>query len=171
MKIRKFIVLFILAFFVGYFIFSKTSTYFETKDIPAPWIMVTLLLFPFSYCVQALFKISEADENKTLSKSELRRLQPIINTKKSRLMILLAYYMLSAIILSLVFYIAPKNPALENYPLPIAGGLLLSSLFSFVFIKSIMDEIQTFKSKLMHREEEDRKRKELLDLLNKKAEK
>ncbi|WP_413251229.1 hypothetical protein, partial [Yersinia thracica] len=92
-----------------------------------------------------------------------------IKIKKTRLLFLIFYYMLSATTVSIGLFLIPTD--IETYKLffSICGGLLLSSLYSFFYIHSIMDEIQSFKSKLIHRAEEEKKTKELLDSLTKKA--
>ncbi|WP_432323275.1 hypothetical protein [Yersinia enterocolitica] len=160
---------FITAFIIGFFVFKYLINHIELNNFPTPWVIITLLLFPFGYCSQALFKIPETNENSTLTRSELRRLKPIIKTKKIRLLFLIVYYMFAAVIASIGLFLIPSSNAIYKIFFSICGGLLLSSLYSFFYIHSIMDEIQNFKSVLIHRAEEEKRTKELLDSLTKKA--
>ncbi|WP_421589336.1 hypothetical protein [Rahnella aceris] len=170
MTFKSFLIKFILAFFFGCGFFYYVVNNTILKSAPTPWIILTLLLFSSSYCVQALFKIPEADEHTALSSEEIRRLRPIIAVKKKRLTVVLCYHVLSAVVVAIGFFSINKDSPLFPYFFVVTGGLVISSLYSFFFIKSNMDEAQRFKSNLIHRLEEEKKRKELLDSLSKKPE-
>jgi len=171
MKIKSFLIKFIMAFIIGWVAFHYLTKIVELDKNPTPWILITLILTPFGYAVAALFKISEVNEHPSLSRAELRRLDPIVATKKKSLSGLVIYYMISASCIAVGLFALNVNSVMYFKFLSICGGLVLSSMYSFFYIKSIMDEIQRFKSLLIHRVEEDKKRNELLDLLNKKADK
>jgi len=170
MTFKSFLIKFILAFFVGcgffYYVINNTIL----KSAPTPWIILTLLLFSSSYCVQALFKIPEVDEHSALTSDEIRRLRPIISGKKKRLTAILTYHVISAVVVAIGFFSISIESIKFPYFFIITGGLVISSLYSFFFIKSNMDEAQRFKSNLIHRLEEEKRRKELLDSINKKPE-
>lgn len=169
MNFKKFLFLFTLAFIIGYSIFYFISLKINFPKAPTPWVMLTLLLFPSSYCVQALFKLPESNEHPSLTSSELRRLKPIISVKSRRLLLLATYYLLSALVIALGFYAIPSTASYYIYFVSVSGGLIISSLYSFFFIKSIMDEIQSFKSSLIHRAEASKIRKEIIDNTKKEA--
>ncbi|HCW7014770.1 TPA: hypothetical protein OX923_000304 [Citrobacter farmeri] len=169
MNFIKFIAKFITAFIIGFFAFYLASIKIDLGNAPAPWTLVTLLVFPFSYCVAALFKISEADENTTLTDSELRRLRPIIDIKKRQLSFLVIFYLVAAFSGAIGIFTLEKGTTIHLYFISSCGGGIAASLYSFFFIKSINDEVQRFKSILLHRAETNNKTKEFLDSLNKKA--
>lgn len=167
MNFKWFLIKLITAFIIGYVFFSFISGLVSLASTPTPWVVITLLLFPASYCVQAFFKLPESDEHPSLTSDEIRRLRPIIKTKTRRLVLLFIYYLASAVFISLGFFIIKNTSCHFKTIVSISGGLLISSLYSFFFIKSTMDEIQAFKSKLIHRAENEKKRKELLDSIKK----
>lgn len=160
----------LVAFLIGWFATYILIDSVDFNKSIIPWAIIPLLLFPSGFCAQALFKIAESNENATLTRSELRRLKPIIDAKKTKLVFLLVFYMISAlVIVGLLLTNQLSSPLSEHYKyiMPICSGLILSSLASFFYIKSVMDEIQSFKSVLMHRAEEQKRTKELLDELSK----
>lgn len=169
MSIISFLIKFTIAFTIGFVAFKYLATCVALDKTPTPWILITLVLVPSGYAIAALFKVSESDEHPSLSRSELRRLRPIVDTKKKVLSFLVVYYMLSATCIAIGFFALKMSSEIYLKFLSTCGGFLLSSMYSFFYVKSIMDEIQSFKSMLIHRTEEDKKTKELLDLLNKKA--
>ncbi|MEA9393137.1 hypothetical protein SJI19_21795 [Acerihabitans sp. TG2] len=169
MNFKLYFFKFISVFVFGFFIFNYIASFINLKTAPIPWIFITLLLFPFGFCASALYKLSESDEHSSLTSSELRRLRPIIEIKKKRLLALIIYYFLSALIVALGLFSLPENLSIYKYFIPVCGGLILSSLYSFFYISSVMDEIQQFRSKLIHRVEDEKRRKELLESLTKKA--
>ncbi|ORM66108.1 hypothetical protein [Pantoea rwandensis] len=169
MSFKKFLFLFFLAFLSGFWAFYYLSLNINFSKAPTPWVLLTLLLFPSGYCVQALFKVPEANEHTSLSSDELRRLKPIIRIKTRRLSILATYYLISAMIVAIGFYAIPNSSENYIYFISLSGALITSSLCSFFYIKSIMDEAQEFKSKLIHRSEELKKRKEILEKANKEV--
>jgi len=168
MNFKYFLIKLILAFSSGSFFFYLVSSKIKFESASTPWIMLTLLLIPCGYCIQALFKLPEADEHPSLTNDELRRLRPIIRTKKRRLSFLFSYYLFSATTVALGFFSVPtKSSAFESVFI-LTGGLLISSLYSFVYIRDNMDEIQRFKSKLIHRAEAAKEKKSLLDSITRK---
>lgn len=167
MSIRFFLITFILAFIVGVASFYVVLTNTALTSAPTPWIIITLLLFSSSYCVQALFKLPEADEHPSLTSAELRRLRPIIQMKKRRLTFILCYHVISAVIVAVGFFSISTSSKHFTTFFMIIGGMVLSSLYSFFFIKSNIDEAQNFKSILIHRAENEKRRKDLLDSINK----
>lgn len=171
MKVKFFFSTFIIAFLIGYGAFFYLGKFVDTNKTATPWIFITILLFPASYCFQALLKISESDEHTSLTNDELRRLKPIIKNKKNWLCTLLFFYIFSALFIALVLFSIPANSTLFMKLIYISGGSIFSAIYSLLYIKSIMDEIQSFKSKLLHRADEEKKRKELIDSLRKNADK
>lgn len=110
MNLFKFLLKFVSAFAFGFTIF-----YFAVKRLTgstsAPWALITLMIFPFSYCAAVLFKVSEADENTSLSESEIRRLRPLIDYKK-QLSFLIIFYLLAAFLGAMGMLIIAKEQAL-----------------------------------------------------------
>lgn len=168
MSYKSFLCQFILTFFLGstlfYFIVCNTNL----KLAPTPWIILTLLLFCSSYCIQAMFKIPETDEHPSLTSDELRRLRPIISLKRKRLSAILAYHVISAVVVAIGFFSINATSKYFISFFTLTGGLVLSSLHTFFFIKANMDEAQRFKSILIHRAETEKRKKDILDSLNKK---
>ncbi|MEH4799168.1 hypothetical protein [Atlantibacter hermannii] len=168
MNFKFFLIKLTLAFAFGSALFFFIANNIQFKNTSTPWIMLTLLLIPSGYCVQAFFKLPEADEHPSLTNDELRRLRPIIKTKKNRLSLLFFYYLFSATTVAVGFFsVSTKTQAFE-YVFILTGGLLISSLYSFVFIRDNMDELQRFKSILIHRSDAEKKKKELLEKISKK---
>lgn len=169
MSFFKFLIRFLSAFTIGFFAFYFASKKIDLGGSSAPWSLITLLAFPFGYCLAAFFKVSEADENTSLSDSELRRLRPIIDTKKRHLWFLIIFYLVSAFSGAIGMFAIPKNSIGYLYFISSCGGGIAASLYSFTFISSINNEIQRFKSLLLHRAETNKKTKEFIESLNKKA--
>lgn len=169
MSFKKFVTFSSLAFIIGVIGFYVIALQVNFPKAPIPWVILTLLLFPASYCFQARLKLPESDEHTSLKSSELRRLRPIIRIKNKRLSFLMGYYLLSGIFFALGFFAIPSNSSLYVYFFSFSGGLILSSLYSLFFIKDVMDEIQSFKSLLIHRAESEKLRKEILDSAKKEA--
>jgi len=170
MSFKKFLILFILAFAIGFLIFYYISLKINLIKAPTPWVLITLMIFPAGYCIQALFKLPESNEHPSLRSSELRRLKPIIAMKSRHLVALFAYYLLCSLVIALGFYAIPNSHKYYNYFVSLSGGMIVSCLTSFMYIKSIMDEIQSFKSFLIHRSESDKIRKEIMESGKKEAE-
>ncbi|MBT0717800.1 hypothetical protein HGT71_05875 [Rosenbergiella epipactidis] len=162
MNFKFFVIKFVLAFLIGCAFSHLFGKFLPLDKTPTPWLLITILLFPASYCVQALFKLPESDEHPSLTDTELRRLRPIIKVKKTRLTLLFIYYILSALTISIFFISVPNSSKLYMKMFTIVLGLISSSIYSFFFIHSTMDEIQKFKSKLIHRTENERLKKEML---------
>lgn len=64
----------------------------------------------------------------------------------------------------------PKETKMYLYFISSCGGSIASAMYSFIFISSINTELQRFKSILLHRAENNKKTKEFIESLNKKAE-
>ncbi|GEM_PF-3937947 len=126
------------------------------------------MIFPAGYCIQALFKLPDSNEHPSLRSSELRRLKPIFAMKSRHLVALFAYYLLCSLVIALGFYAIPNNHKYYNYFVSLSGGMIFSCLASFMSIKSIMDEIQSFKSFLIHRSESNEIRKEIMESAKKR---
>lgn len=169
MFFKTFLKLFTLAFALGAGLLCFATFKVDLSKVPIPWMLITLLLFPAGYCAQAMLKLPESNEHPSLSSSELRRLKPIIASKSRSLMALFSYYIISAAAVLIGFYTVPASASFYRYFVSIAGGMVSSSLFSFAYINSIMAEIQSFKSLLIHRAESLKAKKELLDILKKEA--
>ncbi|AKL34947.1 hypothetical protein AB185_14035 [Klebsiella oxytoca] len=169
MNLFKFLLKFVSAFAFGFTIFYFAVKKIDLGSTSAPWALITLMIFPFSYCAAVLFKVSEADENTSLSESEIRRLRPLIDYKKKQLSFLIIFYLLAAFLGAMGMLIIAKGTSTHLYFISSCGGVIAASLYSFFFVKSINDELQRFKSILLHRNDTDQKTKAFLDSLNKKA--
>ncbi|MDC9592760.1 hypothetical protein [Xenorhabdus sp. IM139775] len=167
MKTKTLIITIVVAFFLGFLFMYFLTKVANLNSSTTPWILVSLLLFPSNYCIQARWKITESNEHIALTRSELRRLEPIISMKKIRLTALMVFYLLSASVIAFSFLLINNSPDYFKYLISFCCGLVFSSLSSFLYIKSIMDEIQRFKSIMLHRAEEDKKTNELLESLRK----
>ncbi|TDN54645.1 hypothetical protein EC843_101696 [Buttiauxella sp. JUb87] len=170
MSFKAFLMQFILAFLLGCIAFYYVVNNTALNSAPTPWIILTLLLFSSSYCIQALFKIPEVDEHPSLTSDELRRLRPIISIKRRRLTVILCYHIIAAVVVAVGFFSIKTCSEYFQLFFVITGGLVISSLYTFLFIKSNMDEAQRFKSILIHRSDTEKRRKDILDSLNKKSE-
>ncbi|EFC3266859.1 hypothetical protein FTX26_03900 [Escherichia coli] len=169
MSFFKFIKRFLSAFAFGFAIFYFASRKIDLSGISTPWSLITLLAFPFSYCIAAFFKVSEADENTSLSDNELRRLRPIIDAKKRHLGFLIFFYLIAAFSGAIGMFAISRESIVYLYFISACGGGIAAAMYSFFFISSINSEIQRFKSILLHRAEANKKTKEFIDSLNKKA--
>lgn len=169
MSFLKFIIRFLSAFILGFIAFYMASSAIDLSGTSAPWALITLLVFPFSYCIAAFFKVSEADENTSLSDSELRRLRPIIDAKKRHLGFLIIFYLVAAFLGAIGMFAISRESLAYLYFISSCGGSIAAAMYSFFFISSINSEIQRFKSILLHRAENNKRAKEFIDSLNKKA--
>ncbi|HAW3619009.1 TPA: hypothetical protein OF622_000389 [Escherichia coli] len=169
MSFFKFIIRFLSAFAFGFAIFYFASRKIDLSGISTPWSLITLLAFPFSYCIAAFFKVSEADENTSLSDNELRRLRPIIDAKKRHLGFLIFFYLIAAFSGAIGMFAISRESIVYLYFISACGGGIAAAMYSFFFISSINSEIQRFKSILLHRAEANKKTKEFIDSLNKKT--
>ncbi|OKP03256.1 hypothetical protein [Xenorhabdus eapokensis] len=167
MKTITLITTIIVAFFLGFLLMYFLTKMANLNSSSTPWILVTLLLFPSNYCIQARWKITESNEYTALTRNELRRLERIINMKKLRLTTLIGFYIFSATVIVFIFVLIDNSPEHFEYLISLCCGLVFSSLSSFIYIKSVMDETQRFKSIMLHRAEEDKKTNELLESLKK----
>lgn len=161
MSFFKFIIRFLSAFAFGFAIFYFASRKIDLSGISTPWSLITLLAFPFSYCIAAFFKVSEADENTSLSDNELRRLRPIIDAKKRHLGFLIFFYLIAAFSGAIGMFAISRESIVYLYFISACGGGIAAAMYSFFFISSINSEIQRFKSILLHRAEANKKRKNL----------
>ncbi|EIX9371650.1 hypothetical protein ML023_000463 [Klebsiella pneumoniae] len=169
MSFFKFLIRFLSAFLFGFAIFYFSSKKIDLSGTSTPWSLITLLIFPFSYCIAAFFKVSEADEHTSLTDSELRRLRPIIVVKKRHLGFLIIFYLVAAFSGAIGMFTISRESIIYLYFISSCGGSIAASMYSFFFISSINSEIQRFKSILLHRAENNKKMKEFIESLNKKA--
>lgn len=167
MSFYKFTAKFLSVFFIGFFAFYCLSINVNPNNTPVPWALLALITFPFGYCIAVFFKVSEADENTSLSDTELRRLHPIIEIKKRHLGFLIYFYLIAAFSGAIGLVTIPKASTFYIYFISFIGGEITASLYSFRFISSMNSEIQKFKSILLHRSENNKRKSEFLDSLNK----
>ncbi|ENA8013193.1 TPA: hypothetical protein R8E96_002157 [Escherichia coli] len=153
-----------LVFYVaGYFLFKSALGYITPGVVlTAPWAVVGLMQLPLSYCIQAIFKANEANDHSSLTPSEVRRLVPIVKSKRLKLVLLLAFYVFSTLFVILGLIASTNDQALLFRVLKISGGLLFISLYTSVFVHKIMVELQEFKALLNRRESEKKERESLL---------
>lgn len=153
-------------YFAGYFLFKSALGYITPGVVlTAPWAVVGLMQLPLSYCIQAIFKANEANDHSSLTPSEVRRLVPIVKSKRPKLVLLLAFYVFSTLFVILGLIASTNDQALLFRVLKISGGLLFISLYTSVFVHKIMVELQEFKALLNRRESEKKERESLLDRL------
>ncbi|OBU11728.1 hypothetical protein [Morganella psychrotolerans] len=164
MSTGKLLVTMIMAFSLGFIVAQVALNYVTINSAITPWVLITILFFPASFAVQAMLKIPEASEHQQLTQSELKRLKGIIKVKQNKLFILFWVYVIFAVASAALFLL--KNPAVSiNVAISVSLGLIVASLSSLVYIRSVMDEIQSFKSLMIHRADKIKKKNELLERL------
>lgn len=164
MSTKKLLITMIVAFIIGFVITRVALDYITINSTITPWILITILFFPASFAVQAMLKIPEASEHPQLTLSELRRLKGIIVIKQRKLSILIWFYAISAVISAILFIL--QTPVVSmNTVIAVSFGLIVASLSSLAYIRSIMAEIQSFKSLMIHRADKAKKKNELLEKL------
>lgn len=164
MSTRKLLFKMIVAFIIGFLVTKIASNYLVINTTITPWILVTLLLFPATFAVQAMLKLPESGEHTELTSSEIRRLKGIIDAKQNRLYALICFYVISAIIFVVLFLLQQQVISMSII-ISICFGLILSSLSTLIYIRSIMHEIQSFKNLMIHRADKKKKKEELLNKL------
>ncbi|HCR3458486.1 MULTISPECIES: hypothetical protein [Enterobacterales] len=164
MKTSRLLLIMIIAFIIGFVLTKIVIGYIDLNNNITPWILVTLFIFPSSFCVQAMLKLPESNEHIQLSSSELRRLKGIVRSKQLKLCLLVFFYIISAVIIVTMFLMKNLNLYFGSI-ISICFGLIFSSLSTLLYIKSIMDEIQSFKSLMLHRDNKAKKKNELINNL------
>ncbi|MDR5616812.1 hypothetical protein [Arsenophonus sp.] len=156
MSAKRLLITMIVAFVIGFMITKVAFDYIIINSSITPLILITILFFPASYAVQAMLKIPEASEHTQLTLSELRRLKGIIVIKQRKLSILIWFYAISAVISAILFLQAPVISM--NTVIAVNFGLIVASLSSLSYVSSIMTEIQSFKSLIIHRADKTKKK-------------
>lgn len=164
MKTNRLLLIMIIAFIIGFILTKIVIGYIDLNSSITPWVLVTLFIFPSSFCVQAMLKLPESNEHAQLSSSELRRLKEIIRSKQIKLCLLIFFYIISAVIIVTMFLMKNLNLYFGSI-VSICFGLIFSSLSTLLYIKSIMDEIQSFKSLMLHRANKEKRKNELMKSL------
>ncbi|EOY5741122.1 MULTISPECIES: hypothetical protein [Enterobacter] len=160
------LVLVFASFFIGYFIIKKSLSFIaEGVIIAAPWAVVGLMQLPLSYCIQAIFKTNEVNDHSSLTPSELRRLSPLVKSKRRLMVFLLAFYVFSTLFVVLGLMVSAGNQELLYQVLKVSGGLLFVSFYTSIFVHKIMIELQSFKAILNRRDSNKKERESFLDKL------
>lgn len=160
------LILMIAFFFIGYFIIKKSlSLIADSVAITAPWAVVGLMQLPLSYCIQAIFKTNEVNDHSSLTPSELRRLLPLVKSKRRLMVLLLIFYVLSTLFVVLGLMVSTSNQELLYKVLKVSGGLLFLSFYTSRFVHNIMIELQSFKATLNRRDSDRKERESFLDKL------
>ncbi len=153
-------------FLIGYFIINKSLGFIsDGVVIAAPWAVVGLMQLPLSYCIQAIFKTNEANDHSSLTPSELRRLSPLVKSKRRTMVFLLAFYVFSTLFVVLGLMVSAGNQELLYKVLKVSGGLLFVSFYTSLFVHKIMIELQSFKAILNRRDSDKKERESFLDKL------
>lgn len=164
-KIIHFVLMFAF-FFIGYFIINESLGFIpDGVVIAAPWAVVGLMQLPLSYCIQAILKTNEVNDHSSLTNSELRRLSPLVKSKRRLMISLLALYVSSTLFVVLGLMVSAGTQELLYKVLRVSGGLLFVSLYTSLFVHRIMIEIQSFKAILNRRDSDKKERESLLDKL------
>ncbi len=160
------LVLVFASFFIGYFIIKKSLSFIaEGVIIAAPWAVVGLMQLPLSYCIQAIFKTNEVNDHSSLTTSELRRLAPLVKSKRRLMVFLLAFYVFSTLFVVLGLMVSAGNQELLYKVLKVSGGLLFVSFYTSLFVHRMMIELQSFKAILNRRDSNKKERESFLDKL------
>ncbi|UEG19778.1 hypothetical protein [Pantoea ananatis] len=158
-----------LKFFIGYasaFVAGALLFYFLTfsldKNIVIPIGMLGLLLLPVGVCSQIIYKTNELKENSSLKGSEQRRLDYYISKKIFRCYCWLVFYILTALLLFVVYYLGEAKYIFLKEVVVSVGGLFGVSLSSILPLHIKYIEISDFKAHLIQRENKIKRQKELL---------
>jgi len=164
-----------LKYFIGYasaFIAGAWLFYFLTfslnNNIVIPIGMLGLLLLPVGVCTQLIIKTNELKENISLKASEQRRLAYYISKRLFRCYCWLVFYILSALLLFVVYYLGEAKYIFLKEAVVSVGGIFGISLSSILHLHIKYVEISDFKSHLIHRENKIKKQRELLKGLREK---
>ena len=165
-----------LKYFIGYasvFVVGALLFYFLTfslnNNIAIPLAMVGLLLLPLGVCSQVIYKTNELKENTSLKTSEQRRLAYYISKKIFRCYCWLVFYILTALLLFVVYYLGEAKYPLLREIVVVVGGLFGVSLSSILHLHTKYIEISDFKAYLIQRENKIKRQKELLEGLRDKS--
>jgi len=159
-------VLMLASFFIGYFIIKISLSFIvDGVVIAAPLAVVGLMQLPLSYCIQAVFKTNEVNDHSSLTRSELRRLLPLVKYKRRVMVSLLAFYVFSTLFVVLGLMVSAGNQELLYKVLKLSGGLLFVSLYTSLFVHRMMIELQSFKALLNRRDSDKKERESLIDKL------
>lgn len=156
------------AFFVGALLFYFL-TFLLGGNIAIPLGMLGLLLLPVAVCSQVIYKTNELKENSSLNVSELRRLAYYISKKIFRCYCWLIFYIITALLLFVVYYLGEAKYVFIKEIVVVVGGLFGVSLSSILHLHIKYIEISDFKAYLIQRENKFKRQKELLKGLRDKG--
>lgn len=135
---------------------------FAGNGLSKAWLTTTLILLPFGVAVQCLWKLFELyapDGN--LTRRERDRLKGIVDEKVRQIIIAITFYVITAAISIIVFWLGASKPIVLASGMPIVGGLLAISLVSLGFLVSEMRHVSRFKGTLKQRDSEREQRAKL----------
>jgi len=158
-----------LKYFIGYasaFAVGALLFYFLTfllgSNIAIPLGMLGLLLLPVTVCSQVIYKTNELKESASLNVSEQRRLDYYISKKIFRCYCWLVFYIITALLLIVVYYLGEAKYVFIKEVVVVVGGLFGVSLSSILHLHIKYIEISDFKAYLIQRENKFKRQKELL---------
>ncbi|WP_210459597.1 hypothetical protein [Pantoea ananatis] len=165
-----------LKYFIGYasaFVAGALLFYFLTfsldKNIVFPIGMLSLLLLPIGVCSQVIYKTNDLKENTSLKASEQRRLAYLISKKIFRCYCWLVFYIITALLLFVVYYLGEGACIFLKEIVALVGGIFGVSMSSILHLHIKYVEISDFKAYLVQRENKIKRQKELLKGLKEKS--
>ncbi|WP_029686183.1 hypothetical protein [Tatumella saanichensis] len=138
-----------------FFIIGATTIYYVSQYVtvlpsPAYLGLIPLLLFPANYCIQVIMKLVSSDSHPLLTTYELSKLTPLIERKKAQIERLLLFYSLAALLIAIGCLMTPAF--FYRQFLAITGGLIIASVYSLTFIRSVASEIHRLEFTLNQRD-------------------
>jgi len=165
-----------LKYFIGYasaFTGGALLFYFLTfllgNNIIIPLGMLGLLLLPVAVCSQVIYKTNELKESASLKAAEQRRLDYYISKKIFRCYCWLVFYIFTALLLLVVYYLGEAKYIFIKEFVVVVGGLFGVSLSSILHLHMKYVEVSDFKAHLIQRENKLKRQKELLKGLREKS--
>lgn len=133
---------------IGAFIFRSAFSFISDGQIIIPWALVSIVLLPVTMAIQLIPKLIELKEQKSLTNSERRRLNIIVEEKIWQARLSIYYNFTSAIVFAGFFSFTPKDHPLFGLGIMIIGSLLGASIASIWLVERESKELFEFKAKL-----------------------